>query len=376
MSLFDRLSPIAKRICIAITLPSLLISIYLFFSESTLMLWITEWRQAFIGTSEGWRREYAFELLIIFIVIGLPSMLPAIIYDLMQKRRRISIATESVSGPNRALKQNILQFILFPKPPKLKTRVIRKSLRQKYGKEVILDAAKDGNSGVIQWNGFVFSYMCIDAAMPRSEFSDVSMRSDGDSPLESLIATNQAHALVTPLYIPEQPGAKITAAIFVMSVSKMIFETGQPLAYYWSSSRRLFDTGVYYHALDTAEAALAERRQSSGEFSHSLPLDYWLSFETFSYDKGLSFGLISRGMASFFKFEIHFEPLTWGKREIFDRFIGTAAYLFDRGQILKTGDTLGASETEQFRISLSQGSLKQLPRLTLRLEKIDPSIIS
>lgn len=161
-----------------------------------------------------------------------------------------------------------------------------------------------------------------------------------------------------------------------MSVCEIIFGQSNPLAYYWSSSKRLFDAQAYQSALQSTEMALREKNQNSNEASSELPLDYWLSFNNFSYDKGRNWGLISQGVGAFFQFEIHFEPLAWDKRAIFDRFIGTAVYLFGRGVVLKEGDTLGASETEQFRVSYSKGSLKTLPRLTLKLEKIDQTLLS
>ena len=49
--------------------------------------------------------------------------------------------------------------------------------------------------------------------------------------------------------------------------------------------------------------------------------------------------------------------------EVAIRLVGTVAYLFQAGAVLKDGDTLGATDRERFRVSLEQSGRRAVLRL-------------
>ena len=53
--------------------------------------------------------------------------------------------------------------------------------------------------------------------------------------------------------------------------------------------------------------------------------------------------------------ELRLAPIPWPMAEVAARLVGTVAYLFRAGPVLKDGETLGATEQERFRISVIDG---------------------
>ena len=53
-------------------------------------------------------------------------------------------------------------------------------------------------------------------------------------------------------------------------------------------------------------------------------------------------------------------PIPWPMEEVAGRLVGTVAYLFSAGPVLKDGETLGVSETERFRVAKAEGGRMML----------------
>ena len=86
MSIYSRMSSTAKLIVWGFTLPLILIALYLYWSDSELMLWVDSVKNEII--SENARRRLANKTgaVIVILSVGIPAMMPALAYDFFTKK--------------------------------------------------------------------------------------------------------------------------------------------------------------------------------------------------------------------------------------------------------------------------------------------------
>jgi hypothetical protein len=78
------------------------------------------------------------------------------------------------------------------------------------------------------------------------------------------------------------------------------------------------------------------------------PYHLWVSIHPFR--DGVVTGAITFGLSSFVGREIDLEGVGLDPRTVLDKVAGLAAYLLERGAVVRDGDTIGASETERLQV--------------------------
>ncbi|MDA8563909.1 DUF4261 domain-containing protein [Mariniblastus sp.] len=142
------------------------------------------------------------------------------------------------------------------------------------------------------------------------------------------------HAVVTVIGAPNHIArskllTKITAAVLV--------STESAIGVYWGNATLVIGKDLF---VDFASKVLPEE----------LPLHIWIDFRVGSNKDGSSHGF-THGMAELGHMEFETQNANESPKELHDRLISLAGYVLEHGPVLKDGNTVGESATEQIKVS-------------------------
>ncbi len=197
---------------------------------------------------------------------------------------------------------------------------------------------------------------------------------------------------------PSKPGARPTDSFFLFGGQIVpILSIGAPLPHdanvikrvtrTWADARRAFEshrahlsisipgkekdslkvarvvTAVAGAVLETVQSALGVLWNTSiaqppsvwkDKSRHSFapypnfPMSLWLSINPFQFESGV--GALTFGLAPFIGYEIEFEGIGLDVPIVINRVGGFSAYLLERGEAIKDGDTFGVSNAERMQV--------------------------
>lgn len=83
---FSNMSSKAKVICLLVSLPALSVALYLYWTGHSSTAWVNILRDSIFSRSISEDRLDKISFLIVVLVVGLPSLIPGIVYDFLNKQ--------------------------------------------------------------------------------------------------------------------------------------------------------------------------------------------------------------------------------------------------------------------------------------------------
>lgn len=200
----------------------------------------------------------------------------------------------------------------------------------------------DGTQLQILFDDVKFTVVIDAQPMALRDFSKTLGAPDGQS-FEPMIAKHQAKLIVTCAHPGDEFGEVLMSAVATHLLAVKCGNLGAPLGGYWVSSERLCDWDEF--SAYGRDVLPAFDNDPEVEF----PSRYWVSVQL--TQAGQLYGGHSQGLRVFTGYELDLTPVLWPMADVAQRLIGTVTYLFWHGPVLQDGETLGITETEQFRIS-------------------------
>lgn len=85
MSIYSKMSPTGKMINNFVALPVIAIALYLYWSGHDSMSWVNNLRDYLFGEDLSNRKSNKFGFAITLFSVGIPALLPSILYDFFNK---------------------------------------------------------------------------------------------------------------------------------------------------------------------------------------------------------------------------------------------------------------------------------------------------
>lgn len=207
---------------------------------------------------------------------------------------------------------------------------------------VALDGvSEDGKQAKFTVQGMRIALQMFDTPAPIEGF-ERELRGSREGPLFEAISGHGAQMSVFCRLQDVDMGQGVLAAAAVHVLAAHLGAMGEPLAGYWVSSERLSPWDVFVQDGTGTAAAFDETG------AVAFPSRYWVSVQLIR--EGESFGGRSIGLAPFTGYELAMPPIARPMEFVAERMVGTLEYLFQAGPVLRGGETLGATESERFRI--------------------------
>ncbi|MGX1165490.1 hypothetical protein AB7M16_001756 [Bradyrhizobium sp. USDA 372] len=151
---------------------------------------------------------------------------------------------------------------------------------------------------------------------------------------KAVAARHRGHLVVSALAKNEKPlvAARITTAV----VGALIAAMPECCGVVWDG-RVARPSGLW----------LEESSRSFAPFP-SYPFTLWVDILPFQSDRKI--GAITVGLSTFAGREIEFETAKLTLSELIDKVAGLSVYLIEHGNVVKDGDTIGASTTERIAV--------------------------
>ena len=244
-------------------------------------------------------------------------------------------------------------------------KILVKQLKKSFPNyNISVTSAEDG-ALIVELGQATFAVMMIDTSIPKDTF-DVALRTSyGLKDGEHLVDKHKAHLIVSPLTETSHAAEMISVSIDLMRLTSSLAKLGKPSAYFWSNSEVLHDQTQFDNALKGINKAIELKSKGEPNAATHFPTIFWVGLRLYSPDQKTKFGAITQGLAAFTGFELDIEPINWKPDQIANRVFGTIAYLFDRGDVLKDGDTLGINENEHFKVAHKAATDRLPARLAL-----------
>ena len=209
-------------------------------------------------------------------------------------------------------------------------------------------------------NGCKLVVMQVDAPLPRDSWGEAARRSFWKEGVE-VLAVAKAHMIVALM-------EKGKGHEFALNAAAAVTMTAAAAAKLAGATGCVFterQSAVSGPALVDIGRDLAQRR---------LPKTLWTSVEFYrgpaAPDGRSTTAAATTGLAAFIGYEAEFTPALLEPFEIFKRMSGFCQYLILNGVIVKDGETIGVSESEQIRVRYApRGQKSNQPTLFLTLEE-------
>ncbi|MBG6204145.1 hypothetical protein IWQ48_005308 [Labrenzia sp. EL_13] len=171
---------------------------------------------------------------------------------------------------------------------------------------------------------------------------------------------HSTHVIAAVFKSDESFGGQRQSAVDLTLLTAALIKSHPVLAVIWTAGNTISAPSVVFEAL----------KQISEQ---SFPLDLWL--QVYPYrppsipETEKVIGFVTEGLLPFVGREIQFEPVPMPPQDVASRVLNIALYLLSHGPVLKDGETLGMSETEQIHIRhLPEGAQLGVPVFQLMFE--------
>lgn len=279
------------------------------------------------------------------------------------------------SHPTDASLPSVVQMILLTRPLSLDPVSLQQSLQQRLNAPSLSVHARPGNrdSLVVSWGEASFAVMNLDQPIPADTFETALSISFGLQDGEQRIAAHHAHLIISPISAAKDTNQAIRNAIGTLQLAGALADQTEQsgvTAHYWSAAQTLTDPDGLADARARAEAALAAHQAGQADAWSGLPLNLWLGMHLIPDQKAEGYGVTSEGLRSLTGFEIAIAPYPAEAAEVARHLFNISGYLLGSGARFNDGDTLGISDTEQFRARNLPAEGEQPPMLVLFMEAV------
>lgn len=232
-----------------------------------------------------------------------------------------------------------MAFILLKEHEQAKASVIVEALKKRHPEQasLITEAPSEPgarpNDSFFLFAGQIVAILSIGAPLPYD--ADVVKRvtrtwADAPRAFES----HRAHLAIS---IPGQQRNSLKVARVVTAVAGAVLETVQGgLGVLWNTS------------IAHPPSVWKEKSQHSFAPYPNFPMSLWLSMNPFQYESGV--GVLTFGLAPFIGREVEFQGNGLDLSIAMNRVGGFSAYLLERGEAVKDGDTFGISDVERIHV--------------------------
>lgn len=240
----------------------------------------------------------------------------------------VTVATERVKSDTSQVKALSSVAIAEPKLPD--SERFRTLLQERLGSTKIDSMEADDKVILLRVRGGTVTIGLVDQPLPRGEIEHMCKwawywRSACDA-----MASHKAHLLVMVL---DTDLSKVAAALLQTQVIAALMDSNA-IASYWGTS------------LQSREAFLKQSGRSSMD---NLPVWLWVNFRM-TNDKSSGWTISTQGMDSFGLYEIESRAVRIDGIKLFSLVSGMAEYLIKSGPIIKDGETIGDSPSENIRV--------------------------
>ncbi len=88
--MYNKFSKTGKVINWVVTIPLLIIALFLYWSGSDLMSWVNDIRDSIFGSELSERRSDKYGFAVVLFAVGIPSLIPSFLYDFLTKQGMFS----------------------------------------------------------------------------------------------------------------------------------------------------------------------------------------------------------------------------------------------------------------------------------------------
>jgi hypothetical protein len=229
-------------------------------------------------------------------------------------------------------KQRLISLVLLNRPMTPDMNAVAEAIRGRYPDIPVSVLSEAAEQALIVCGGKIVVVMSIPAQAPQDE--DVMVRAGATWPqVRETFKRHRAHLVVAMMEDDADPqeAARIVTAV----IGGLLAVVPGCLGVIWGG--RVANPADRF--LDMSKQAFAP--------SPGFPFMLWISIHPFR--QGATFGAVTHGLMSFAGREIEFE----GGRDlpgVLNKVAGLASYLIQHGDVIKDGQTFGASETERLKV--------------------------
>ncbi len=147
----------------------------------------------------------------------------------------------------------------------------------------------------------------------------------------------ESHKGHLSIYVPGKDNSSLETARIITAVAGAVLEVVQgALGVLWNTS--------------IAQPASVWKEKSKCSFSPypNFPMSLWFSINPFQYESGV--GALTFGLTPFIGCELEIEGGDLNLAVVVNRAGGFSAYLLERGESIKDGDTFGVSDAERIEV--------------------------
>ncbi|WP_158668490.1 DUF4261 domain-containing protein [Bradyrhizobium guangdongense] len=237
------------------------------------------------------------------------------------------------------MSKSLLALVLLNKPVTPDMSAVAKVLHAQHPELATETAGNEGvqsdqaNSPLIRCGSGLVAVMSMPAPIPQDQ--GLWARAATTWPeSEAVAARHRGHVIVSLLGRTEQPllAARITTAV----IGALIASVPECCGVVWAGK--------------VARPADLWREMSSWSFAPYPDYPFRLWVDILPFRSGAKIGAITMGLSAFVGREIEFVTSKLALPALFDKVAGLSVYLIEHGNVVKDGDTIGASASERIAV--------------------------
>lgn len=202
-----------------------------------------------------------------------------------------------------------------------------------------------GGGAVLTLAGNKYALLTIDAPIPQETFDIQLNYGMGDQSKPTAAARNhKAHLIISAVAPSKEFGEALFKAVNVMNIGFLLGDGHGAIGAYWSGSEYLVHWDAYLAYVDTAIRSVKQRE------TNLLPIDFWSGFRLKESSSG-KIGGFTIGLHPFVGYEVYIDPVDWSQNQVAEMLLNITHYSLQSGPVLKDGDTVPFTDSQQFRIT-------------------------
>ena len=241
----------------------------------------------------------------------------------------------------------ILGMVLLEEPNSMKINDVVNELREKW-KLVVDDKESDNDASILIIENYRIAIGNMDIPIPGDEIKSTAEYNYFWPNGMDEATKHKGHVILSILNAGTDP---IKENILFTKVASSILNNSKSLGIYIGGRTLLINKEMYISSAETMT-------------SEDLPLLVWIYFGMRTENGKRS--IYTYGLADFQKMEMEIINSTHSFEDLLDMMFNIVHYIIISNVTLKDGETMGMSETQRLKISISKG--KYLPDKSIKIE--------
>lgn len=264
------------------------------------------------------------------------------LFDFFKKKEVKETVEESVKENTPPKKKNntLLAMPMFNNNGYCNIKKLGEHLETFWGFKIEdMDRSGNNESVVFDIDGCTIGMVNIEMPIPSEEIENTAKYAYYWKTVLEDVKHHTSHAIVT-MMAGNEKSTEQRAIIFSKVLSSILMISDDAIAIYKGMQTLLLSRDFYLNSVDTLK-------------ENELPLLNWVYFGLIPSEKGNS--LYTYGMDVFDKQEMEILNSKQKLPDIMDYMTDICAYLIDKNQVFKDGDTFGRTADEKTKITASKG---------------------